>query len=89
MSSTRCVASSVATEHGLQLGLDVMLNSIKLLETNNLWHVTTFVELQLEKPGHYSNRSSKAPAGIAILMKNVITFADGSMTSLKSLTLSE
>lgn len=68
---------SVVTENGLQGGLDVMVDSIKLLEANKIWQVTTLGEPQLGKRGLYPNTSTKASAGIVRDMKNVITFADG------------
>lgn len=68
---------NVVTEVGLQGGLDMMVDCIKLLEANKFWKLNTLGEPQLGKRGLYPNISTKASGGIVRDMTNVITYADG------------
>jgi aminopeptidase-like protein len=65
------------TPAGLQGGLDLMKDAIRLLEANRTWTVTTLGEPQLGKRGLYPNTSTTASLALVRDMMSVIAYCDG------------
>lgn len=72
----------VISPKGLLGGLEMMIKTVEILETNNYWKINTLCEPQLGKKGLYPTTSKKSPATTARETINVISFLDGDLDLL-------
>lgn len=74
---------SLVTAAGLEGGLSLLQQSIRILESNDIFRSTIAGEPQLGKRGLYPTLSMKGSADNALLMLDVLAYADGSTDLLQ------
>lgn len=73
----------VVSADGLNGGLTMLQNAVRILETNFLWRINTLCEPQLGKRGLYPNTSTKSSGAEVRSLINVISFLDGNLNLLE------
>ena len=73
----------VVSPAGLNGGLTMLQNAVRILETNFLWRINTLCEPQLGKRGLYPNTSTKSSGAEVRNLINVISFLDGNLDLLE------
>jgi len=67
----------VISPDGLEGGLKMLQDAVKILESNNRWEMKTKCEPQLGKRGLYPNTSTKTSGAEIRNQMNVISYLDG------------
>lgn len=73
----------VVSPAGLQGGLVMLQNAVKILETNSRWRINTLCEPQLGRRGLYPNTSTKYSGAEVRNLINVISYLDGKLDLLE------
>jgi aminopeptidase-like protein len=73
----------VVSPAGLDGGLVMLQNAVRILETNFHWRINTLCEPQLGKRGMYPNTSTKSIRAEVRNLMNVISFLDGNRDLLE------
>jgi aminopeptidase-like protein len=68
---------TVVTPSGLQGGLDLVRDCIKMLDGSEYYQTTVLAEPQLGKRGLYHAMHARTVADIVLLRTHVLTYADG------------
>jgi aminopeptidase-like protein len=72
----------VISPQGLLGGLEMMINTVEILESNEYWKINTICEPQMGKRGLYPTTSIKSSGATARDQMNIISYLDGNLDLL-------
>lgn len=72
----------VISPRGLLGGLEMMIGTVEVLESNEYWKINTLCEPQMGKRGLYPTTSIKSSGATVLDQMNIISYLDGSVDLL-------